>query len=85
MSVIPTSQLSLMRKRRELKKLMESGQWTKIIETESDLFTEIDVAVQDPKRSSKELLSELGQVIKLYRELSDICCINGKDFLQPQQ
>ncbi|MGH1487426.1 MAG: hypothetical protein ACRBCI_14525 [Cellvibrionaceae bacterium] len=85
MSVIPSSQLSLMRKRRQLKELMEAGQWDKVLELESDLFTEIDIAAQDPQRSPKELLSELGSVIRVYRELSGMCHMYGKDYQHPQR
>jgi hypothetical protein len=85
MSLIPSSQLSLMRKRRQLKELMEAGQWSEVLELESDLFTEIDLAAQDPQRSPKELLSELGSVIRVYRELSDICNNFGQDYQKPQQ
>ncbi len=85
MSVIPMSQLSLMRKRRELKALLEAGQWQKIVEVEADLFHEIDSAVQDDERSPKELLNELGQVINLYKELSDLCCLYAQDYHQPQR
>lgn len=85
MSLIPMSQLSLMRKRRELKKLIESGEWHKIVEIEADLFTEIDSAVQDAERSPKELLNELGQVINLYKELSALCCIYAQEHHQPQR
>ncbi len=84
MPVVPASQLSLMRKRRELKGLMESGEWEKLLEVEADLFTEIDTAVRDPERSSKELLTELGSVIRLYRELSDLCCLHGQDYQHPK-
>ena len=85
MSVIPPTQLSLMRKRRQLKTLMESGRWHELLEIEADLCTEIDTAVNDPQRSSKELLKELGSVIRVYRELSDLCCFHGQDFQHPQQ
>jgi len=85
MSVIPMSQLSLMRKRRELKALIESCEWQKIKTVEADLFVEIDSAVQDDSRAPKELLNELGQVISLYKELSDLCCFYGHDYHQPQR
>ena len=84
MSVIPKSQLALMRKRRQLKALVESGQWEKVIEVEADLFVEIDSAVNDSNRSPQELLKELGQVISLYRELSDLCCMYGQDYHLPE-
>ena len=73
MSLIPASQLALMRKRREMSELMQQGDISKIIEIEEDLFDELDNAVQDNERSPKALLNELGQVVKLYRELSDLC------------
>lgn len=85
MSIIPSSQLSLMRKRRKLKTLMEAGEWSKVIELESELFSEIDTATQDPDRSPKELLSELGSVIRVYRELSDLCQTYGQDYQHPQR
>jgi hypothetical protein len=85
MSVIPPTQLSLMRKRRQLKTLMESGHWNELLDIEVDLFTEIDTAVNDPQRSSKELLKELASVIRVYRELSDLCYIHGQSFQHPQQ
>ena len=77
MVVIPESQLALMRKRRQLKQLMAAGDWSQVLELEADLFTEIDTAVKDPQRSPKELLTELGSVIRVYRELSDLCYFYG--------
>lgn len=73
MVIIPASQLSLMRKRRELKKSVDDCEWDKLLTLEADLCLEINNAVSDPARSSKALMAELGGVIKLYREMSDIC------------
>jgi hypothetical protein len=73
MAIIPASQLSLMRKRRELKKSVDDCEWDKLLKLEADLCLEINNAVSDPARSSKALMAELGGVIKLYREMSDIC------------
>ena len=73
MAIIPASQLSLMRKRRELKKSVDDCEWEKLLKLEADLCLEINNAVADPARSSKALMAELGGVIKLYREMSDIC------------
>lgn len=83
MSVIPSSQLSLMRKRRQLKELMEAGQWDQVLKLESDLFAEVDIAAQDPERAPRELLSELGSVIRVYRELSDLCQSYGQSYKNP--
>ena len=73
MAIIPASQLSLMRKRRELKKSVDECEWDKLLKLEADLCLEINNAVSDPARSSKALMAELGGVVKLYREMSDIC------------
>jgi len=79
MAVVPVSQLSLMRKRRQLKDLMEAGDWNEVLKVESELFADIDQAVTDPDRSSKELLNELGSVIRVYKELSEACHFYGLD------
>ncbi len=73
MAIIPASQLSLMRKRRELKKSVDNCEWDKLLKLEADLCLEITNAVSDPQRSPKSLMAELGGVVKLYREMSDIC------------
>lgn len=73
MVIIPASQLSLMRKRRELKKSVDACEWDKLLKLEADLCLEITNAVSDPGRSSKALMAELGSVVKLYREMSDVC------------
>ncbi len=73
MAIIPASQLSLMRKRRELKKSIDSCEWDKLLRLEAELCLEVNKAVVDPARSSKALMAELGGVIKLYQEMSDMC------------
>ena len=73
MAIIPASQLSLMRKRRELKQSVDNHEWDKLLKLEADLCVEINNAVTDPQRSAKALMAELGGVITLYREMSDIC------------
>ncbi len=84
MPVVPVSQLSLMRKRRQLRELMESGQWDQLLEMESELFSQINLAVSDPERSSRELLSELGSIIRLYRELSECCSLYGTQHINDE-
>jgi hypothetical protein len=71
--VVPASQMALMRKRRQLHQLMKNHQWGEVAAIESQLFRDINLAVQDPNRSPKELLTELGGVIALYKELSLLC------------
>ena len=85
MSLVPVSQVSLMRKRRELKQLMQEGRWDEVIRLEAELFAEIDAAAQDPARSAKDLLKELGSVIRVYRELSELCNRYSKSSQYRQQ
>jgi len=78
MVVIPESQMVLMRKRRELNRLIDAHQWDDILRIERELYSDISLAVQDPQRSPKDLLIELGGVIRLYKELSAACKQYGK-------
>lgn len=73
MAVIPHSQLSLVRKRRYLKDLVDQRRWDEIVKVECELYQEIKSAVNDPKRSSAELLAELGTIVRLYKEISILC------------
>ncbi len=73
MSVIPVTQLALMRKRREIKQSLHNQDWKDILRLESELFPLIDSAIDDLHRSPVELLKELGRLIAVYRELSDKC------------
>jgi hypothetical protein len=73
MVIIPESQMVLMRKRRELNNLIKEHKWDDILCIERQLYEDITAAVQDPQRSPKDLLVELGGVIRLYKELSAMC------------
>jgi hypothetical protein len=68
-----------MRKRKEFTNLMETGQWEALIESESELFAEVDLAVTDEDRAPKELLKELGSVVRAYKEMSKHCAYYGKN------
>ena len=82
MAVIPASQLVLMRKRKQLHQLMKAHRWEEVAAIESELFREINAAAQDPQRSPKELLAELGSVIALYKELSALCRLYSQQIVQ---
>ncbi|ODS24716.1 hypothetical protein AB835_02270 [Candidatus Endobugula sertula] len=82
MTVIPASQMLLMRKRRHLCGLMKEQRWDEVSLIEGELFNEINTAVQDPQRSPKELLAELRSVISVYKELSALCHLYGKQIIQ---
>ena len=84
MAVIPESQLVLMRKRSQLNDYIKAGEWSKLLELEAELFTDIDTATQDPARSSRELLKELGKVVSTYRDLSSICQSFAQKNQQPK-
>lgn len=73
MAIIPESQVALMRMRKQLQQLIEMGDWESIASLEKELFLQISQASEDPKRSPRDLLLELRGVIKLYKELADIC------------
>ncbi|MFT7387474.1 MAG: hypothetical protein ACI8VC_000714 [Candidatus Endobugula sp.] len=78
MVIIPESQMVLMRKRRQLNQLIKEQKWDDILCLERQLYDDITAAVQDPQRSPKELLAELGGVIGLYKELSAMCRLYSK-------
>lgn len=80
--VVPMSQMALMRQRKHLKQLMKEQKWNEISVIEGQLFRDINVAVNDPHRSPKELLQELGSVIRVYKELSLLCRLHGKQVVQ---
>lgn len=79
MAVIPESHLNLVRKRKEFQQLLNYCQWQDITSQEKQLFGLINKAVEDPARSPKELLTELGSVISLYKELSILCRLYDKN------
>lgn len=80
--VVPASQMVLMRKRKELCQLIQENKWSEVSDMERELFNDINRAVQDPNRSPKELLAELGSVISVYKELSALCRYYGKKLTQ---
>jgi len=75
--VIPTSQLKLMRKRKQLQKMIDDGEWEQLSGIEYELYQEINAAVEDPQRASRELLLELGSVITMYKNLTALCHHHG--------
>ena len=80
MAVIPESQLQLMRKQRELQHLLATRDWQGLIGLEKELIEALDVAINDPDKSSKELLKQMGQLTRLYRDLSAACHFEQKQF-----
>lgn len=81
MSVVPASQMVLMRKRKQLHQLMKEHKWDEIAQIEKELYRDINKAVEDQQRSPKELLGELGSVIAVYKELSTLCRLHSKKIM----
>ncbi|MBX2808795.1 MAG: hypothetical protein KTR20_09210 [Cellvibrionaceae bacterium] len=73
MSVIPMTQVALVRKRRELTQSLQTQDWQHLLRLERELLPLIDGAMADLHRSPIELLKELGRVIALYRQLAQLC------------
>lgn len=80
MAVIPESQLLLMRKQREFQRLLATRDWQGLIRLEKELVELLDFAIHDPERSTKDLLKQMGQLTRLYRDLSAACHFEQKQF-----
>lgn len=73
MSVVTVSQAKLVRLRQTMNQLLRKQDWQAILELESELMALVDEAIKDSHRDPAELLKELGQVLGLYRSLSEQC------------
>lgn len=73
MAVIPSSHLSLCRARKELMTAFEQQNWGAVGALDTVLGQTLTQAAEDPQRDTAVLLSELGQILKLYRELVTGC------------
>jgi len=71
--IVPQSQLSLSRSRRTLQKALDNKDWQSVGSLDSLLGDALACAADDPSRDPAVLLSELGQIIKLYRQLVLSC------------
>lgn len=82
MAVIPKSQLVLMRKQREFEHLLAARDWQGLIDLEGELVDLLDAAISDPERSTKDLLKQMGQITRLYRDLSAACHLEQKQHVE---
>ena len=71
--VVPHSQMSLCRSRRRLQKALDNKEWQSVGSLDSLLGDALASAADDPSRDPAVLLSELSQIIKLYRQLVLSC------------
>lgn len=79
MSVVPASQLSLMRKRKQFEELLQQKKWQDVAALEAEFYQGIRTAVNDKERSAKELLTELNHIIRVYKELALLCQHHSKN------
>lgn len=73
MSVIPSSQLALSRTRRDLSKAMAKGDWSEVSTLDKRLAEALEDASADEGRDLGALLSELGNLLGLYKDLMKTC------------
>ncbi len=73
MAVIPSTQLRLVRERRQFKRLVDEQCWEKLLEQDGDLMVAVSNAALDPDRDLAALLSEMKSVVSDYRSLLDAC------------
>lgn len=78
MSVIPSSQLTLSRTRRDLSKAMAKGDWSEVSVLDKQLAEALDVAASDDGRDLGSLLSELGHLLGMYKDLMKTCDENSR-------
>lgn len=78
MSVIPSSQLVLSRNRRDLSKAMAKGDWSEVSILDKQLAEALEVASTDEGRDLGALLSELGHLLGLYKDLMKTCDENTR-------
>jgi|GEM_PF-3770326 len=73
MAVIPSSHMQLVRARHKLSRALESQDWTVIGQLDKHLGEALTKAAEDPSRDALCLMSELKDIIGLYRDLIEGC------------
>lgn len=71
MSVIPSTQLRLVRERKQFKRLIDEQCWNQLLEKDRELMAAVSDASEDPDRDLHSLLSEMKAVVSNYRDLLD--------------
>jgi len=69
MSVVPVTQLSLSRQRKAMSDALDDHSWESIAGIDNALSSALDAAVADPEKDMKVLLSELGEILKVYKQV----------------
>ncbi len=73
MSVIPCSQVELMRIRREVNDALQNRDWYRVKDADLSLGLRLHKAATDPQRNPTALLREVQEIVHLYRQLVDAC------------
>ncbi|MBB3168432.1 hypothetical protein [Simiduia aestuariiviva] len=69
MSLVPHSQLRLVRIRKALEGALAAQEWDRLRQLDVDLMAALDQASDDPNRHPETLLSELAVIVDLYKDL----------------
>ena len=73
MSVIPFSQLSLSRTRKQLAGALDDDNWESVSSLDKNLIQALNKAAEDPDRDANALINELGHILSVYKELVEGC------------
>lgn len=73
MPVIPSSQLELSRTRRDLSQAMHKGDWSEVSALDVRLGEVLARASEDDGRDTGALLTELGNLLGLYKDMMKAC------------
>ncbi len=73
MSLIPETQMALMRERKQFEKAFDLRNWSDVCEQEKQLVSAVNEAFTDSEKDLGLLLKEMKTVVAVYRELLDVC------------
>lgn len=79
MSLIPETQIALMRERKQFEKTCDQRDWSEVCEREKQLIGAVNDAFTDSEKDLGLLLKEMKTVVAAYRELLDVCVTATED------
>jgi len=82
MAVIPYSQVELMRSRRKISNALRSNNWREVKKADLVLADRLKSASDDPQRNTMALLTEVGEIVHLYKDLVDICKLEARKLVR---
>lgn len=75
MSVVPVSQVELVRERKGFERVISQRSWHQVLDQEKRLIAAVNEASEDSAKDMASLLSEMRTVVALYRDLIDQCAV----------